>query len=463
LFIKTPYTCVMIKLVIFDLDGVLVDSCDLHFDAFNLALNKCGLNDYQITHDEHLKTYNGKPTLVKLRLLSTLKGLDTKFHNDIYNGKQDITHELIQTYTHDNRIINILQQLKENLGVKIFCASNSIWTTLKTILLKKGLLEYMDYIISNEDVKYPKPHPEIYYSCLKRANVSPNECLIIEDSDVGFAAATASGAHVLRVSNTQDVTYDKIFKEIQNINPVKKHLNVVIPMAGNGSRFAEKGYINPKPLIPVYDKPMIQWVVDNLRFQNENVTFIFITRQEHRDKYNLDNFLNTIAPNCHIVSVDKVTEGAACTVLLAKQYINNQDNLILANSDQFLEWNQNEFLQQARSTNVDGLISTFEATHPKWSYAKEENGFVSLVAEKNPISNKATTGIYFWKKGSDFVQFAESMISKNIRVNNEFYVCPVFNEAIQQGKKITTQNCHKMWGLGTPDDLNYFLEHYNMT
>lgn len=448
----------MIKLVVFDLDGVLVDSCDLHYEAFNQALVLCGCKQYQLSYDEHIKYYNGKPTLVKLRQLTSEKGLDTTLYNDIYNAKQQITHDLIQNYTHDSRIIDILKQLK-NDGYKIYCASNCIWTTLKTILLKKGFLDYLDYFISNEDVKHPKPHPEIYYSCLKRANVSPHETLIIEDSDVGFAAASASGAHVLRVHNTFDVTYEKIFNKIQNTHA--HHLNIVIPMAGNGSRFAEKGYVNPKPLIMVKNKPMIQWVVDNLQFQNEHVTFIFITRQEHREKYQLDQFLKNIAPNCHIISIDKVTEGAACTVLLAKQYINNHDNLVIANSDQFLEWNPKEFLQQAHSTGVDGLISTFEATHPKWSYAKEENGFVTEVAEKNPISNQATTGVYFWKRGSDFVQFAESMIRKNIRVNNEFYVCPVFNEAIQQGRKIGTQNCQKMWGLGTPEDLDYFLQNYS--
>ena len=108
---------------------------------------------------------------------------------------------------------------------------------------------------------------------------------------------------------------------------------------------------------------------------------------------------------------------------------------------------------------IDGGILTFKATHPKWSFAKlDEKGYVTEVAEKKPISNIATVGIYYWSKGSDYVKYGEQMIEKNLRVNNEFYVCPIYNEAIAPNKKIKTFNIQKMWGLGTPEDLNRFLE-----
>jgi dTDP-glucose pyrophosphorylase len=133
----------------------------------------------------------------------------------------------------------------------------------------------------------------------------------------------------------------------------------------------------------------------------------------------------------------------------------------MANSDQFIEWNSGEFLYSMQSQNIDGGMLTFESTHPKWSYAKiDENGIVKEVAEKNPISNIATVGIYYWKNGSDYVKYAEDMINKNIRYNNEFYVCPVFNQAIHDSKKIKTFNIQKMWGLGTPEDLQYFIGNY---
>ena len=130
-------------------------------------------------------------------------------------------------------------------------------------------------------------------------------------------------------------------------------------------------------------------------------------------------------------------------------------------SHQFIEWNSLEFFYKMNEQNLDAGIVSFRATHPKWSYAKvDEGGFVTEVAEKNPISDIATVGVYYWKQGKDFVKYAESMILKDIRVNNEFYVCPVFNEAISDGFKIKTFDVPKMWGIGTPEDLNYFLENY---
>jgi dTDP-glucose pyrophosphorylase len=203
---------------------------------------------------------------------------------------------------------------------------------------------------------------------------------------------------------------------------------------------------------------MIQVVVENLAV---DANYIFVVQKSHREKYNLDSMLSLICPGCKIVEVDSVTEGAACTVLLAKEFIDNDEPLVIANSDQFIEWNSLEFFYKMNEQNLDAGIVSFRATHPKWSYAKvDDSGFVTEVAEKNPISDIATVGVYYWKQGKDFVKYAESMILKDIRVNNEFYVCPVFNEALLCGLKIKTFDVPKMWGIGTPEDLNYFLENY---
>jgi dTDP-glucose pyrophosphorylase len=206
---------------------------------------------------------------------------------------------------------------------------------------------------------------------------------------------------------------------------------------------------------------MIQVVVENL---NIDANYIYIVQKKHREKYNLNTLLNLITPNCKIVEVDGLTEGAACTALLAKEFINNNNPLLFANSDQFVEWDSNEFMYKMQETNADGGIVTFTATHPKWSFAKvnETTGLVEEVAEKNPISDIATVGYYYWKHGSDFTKYAEKMINKDIRVNNEYYVCPVFNQAIQDSKEIRTFNVKGMWGLGTPEDLKYYLENYKL-
>ena len=232
-------------------------------------------------------------------------------------------------------------------------------------------------------------------------------------------------------------------------------------MAGAGSRFQQAGYTFPKPMIQVHDKPMIQVVVDNLGLE---ANYHFVVQKEHREKYNLDTFLNLISPgDCKVIEVDGMTDGAACTALLAKEFIDNDNPLFFANSDQFVEWNTVEFMYNMQETNADGGIVTFKATHPKWSFAKVyDDGLVTEVAEKNPISNNATIGYYYWKHGSDFVKYAEQMIEKDIRTNNEFYVCPVYNQCIYNGGKYKIFNINEssMWGLGTPEDLAYFLQNH---
>ena len=203
----------------------------------------------------------------------------------------------------------------------------------------------------------------------------------------------------------------------------------------------------------------VKTVVDNI---NIDANYIFIVQQDHYDKFNLKYLLNLIAPQCTILPISGLTEGAACTVLLAKTLINNDNPLLIANSDQYVEWNSTDFMYTIENSSTDGTILTFESTHPKWSFVKLNNeGLVTEVAEKKPISNIATAGIYYWSRGSDFVKYAEKMIDNNNRVNNEFYVCPVYNEAIKDNKKIRIYNINQMWGLGTPEDLNLFLTNTN--
>lgn len=455
----------MKKLIIFDLDGVLIESRELHYHSLNSALR--GIDPkYEIKRDEHLAIYDGLNTSRKLTLLSKTKGLPQEFHNIIWERKQLATFDLIKKFPIDTKLIDIFTKLK-SLGYMIAVASNSIRETVKLSLLKIGIIEYVDYWVSNQDVVHPKPYPEMYWKCMTACNALPRNTLIVEDSHIGRQGALDSGAILLAVEDSNDVTWNKINNKLQQMTlqmtnnsiPWKdSKLNVLVPMAGAGSRFAQQGYTFPKPLIEVNGKPMIQVVVENL---NIEAHFIFIVQQEHYEKYNLKYLLNLIAPNCDIVQVNGITEGAACSTLLAKEFINNNEPLVMANSDQFVEWNSNEVMYAFTADEIDGGIVTFEASHPKWSYAKvDKDGFVAEVAEKKVISNEATVGIYYWKHGSDYVKYAEQMIANDVRVNNEFYVCPVFNEAINDNKKIKIKKIESMWGIGTPEDLNYFLENH---
>jgi HAD superfamily hydrolase (TIGR01509 family) len=448
----------MIKLIIFDLDGVLVEAKGIHFDALNEALG----DEYSIDWNEHLGKYDGLKTNQKLEMLTKEKGLPAELHKQVWDKKQKLTLEKLHNLNPSTQL-QVCMSLLVNEGYKTACCSNSIRKTVLTVLSKLGIIEYFDLILSNEDVKNSKPHPEIYWKAISMMSYLPEETLIIEDSPFGLLAANRSKSHVMRVSSPKDVTYNNIYKHLNNkVNMTPKwkneKLNVLIPMAGAGSRFEQAGYTFPKPLIEINRKPMIQVVIENL---NLDANYIYVVQKSHREKYNLDTLLNLLTPGCKIVETDGLTEGAACTALLVKDYINNDNPLFFANSDQFVEWDSNEFMYKMQETNADGGIVTFTATHPKWSFAKiDENGLVTEVAEKNPISDIATVGYYYWKHGSDFVKYAEQMIKKNIRVNNEFYVCPVFNQAIRDNKQIRTFNTSGMWGLGTPEDLKYYIENF---
>ena len=439
----------------------MVEAKQIHYDTLNQALREVG-EEYVITEAEHLSTYDGLKTTQKLEMLTKTKGLHPEFYNDIWHRKQHLTIEAISQLQPDLQKIELFKELRDG-GYKLACASNSIRRSVLVMLAKIGVIEFMDLILSNEDVKNSKPHPEMYWKAMSMMGCLPEETLIVEDSPHGLLAASRSRANVLRVDNPKDLVISKIIRKLDETKKVMSipkwqggKMNILIPMAGAGSRFTQAGYTFPKPLIDVEGKPMIQVVVDNL---NIEATFIYVVQKEHREKYNLDTLLNLITPNCKIVEVDGLTEGAACTTLLAKEFIDSDAPLLMANSDQFLEWDSNEFMYKMIEQKVDGGIVTFTATHPKWSFAKvDEYGYVTEVAEKNPISDIATVGVYYWSKGSDYVKYTEQMIGKNIRTNNEFYTCPTFNEAIGDGKKIKTFNIEKMWGLGTPEDLKYYLE-----
>ena len=456
------------KLVIFDLDGVLIDSRELHYEALNEALARVD-EKYVITRDEHLSRYDGLNTTKKLKMLTEDKGLPAQFYDQIWQDKQTATFDLIRHCPKNSSAKYTMEQLKLH-GWKVAVASNSIRETVRIALDSLGVLGLVDYYVSNEDVKYTKPYPEMYWKCMISVGALPKNTIIVEDSHIGREGALNSGGHLYPVKDAYELN-GRVFMEMienfdrehkaKNIPWRNKKMNVLIPMAGAGSRFASAGYTFPKPLIEVNGKPMIQVVVENL---NVDAHFIFLVQKEHYEKYNLKQLLNLIAPGCDIIQVDGLTEGAACTTLLAKELINNNEPLMMANSDQFVEWNSNEVLYAFTADNIDGGIVSFKATHPKWSFAKVgDDGFVSEVAEKNPISDDATVGIYYWSKGSDYVKYAEQMIEKNIRTNGEFYVAPVFNEAIGDGKKVRIKQIEKMWGIGTPEDLNYFLEHYKGT
>lgn len=470
-----------IKLICFDLDGVLVSSRVMHYETFKQACSE--ILQIEINWQEHESEFDGLSTKKKTEKLIQQGRCTSEQAEKVYSIKQQLTQESLSYTVKPRETLSLLLSTLKNQGFLLYCCSNSIRQTLNETLRLLQIQDYFDQTLSNEDVREPKPSPEMYAKAMELAQVSPHETLIIEDSPVGRKAAYASGAYVLEVEDTEDLTLSLIRTTLYSLekNQVVHHrycmvpqplvFHVVIPMAGEGSRFKQAGYKEPKPFIPVGGKPMIQWVIQNMLPKDNpsglfKIKFHLIVRTAQVKANQIDRlFWDTPSNVSYTVHyTDGLTEGAACSVILAESQIDNDEPLMIVNSDQYLEWSSDSFYKSLLNPEYDGCILTFYQPDPydkKWSYAKiNADNLVSEVAEKKWISPYATVGLYGWKRGSDFVRYAKQMISKNIRVNNEFYVCPVYNEAIQEGKQVRVKLCSGMWGLGVPEDLEKFKKEY---
>lgn len=456
----------MIKAIIFDLDGVLIDAKEMHYQALNKALAEHG---FHINMDEHLTKYDGLPTLKKLKLLTKEKGLPERHYDNIWKRKQHFTLKYInENFTDDQRIISILDSLKKK-GLKIVVCSNSIRESLKLMLSKKGFIDFLEFYLSNEDVVHPKPHPEIYLRAFVKLGLSPKECMIVEDSHHGRQSAFESGGYLCTVKNSGDLELKKIEDQIRKVNHLANYtinhpkwensaLTVVVPMAGDGKSFKNAGYIFPKPLVDINNKPMIHWVIENL---NIEARFVFLCKKEDINKYNLNYLLKYLVPDCTIIPIENNSGGAVKTILQAKDILDNDSPLLIVNSDQYIEWNSNEFYYKVFNDSCDGSIVIFESTHPMYSFVKvDENGLIIEVAEKKTISNNATAGIYFFRTGKMFIEYAQKMIEKQISINGEYFVCPVYNELIMDSKVIRPYNVEKVYSFSTPKDLEYFTKQF---
>lgn len=240
-------------------------------------------------------------------------------------------------------------------------------------------------------------------------------------------------------------------------------INILIPMAGRGSRFLQEAqrnpeYAKPKPMINIGGHAMVEWALSSLPLIKD-YQLIFLVLKEHVEKHKIDEDLRRIfGGNIKIIIVDRVTEGAACTALLARELINNDTPLLVADSDDFIDGNT-LFRDIENNEKVDGIIPVFYANNPKWSFAKtDEQGYVTETAEKIQISRNANIGAYYFKRGRDFVWAAEEMIEENDRTNGEFYIAPVYNYMIRRGKLIKLSRPRFVHGLGTPKDVEKFLD-----
>ena len=235
-------------------------------------------------------------------------------------------------------------------------------------------------------------------------------------------------------------------------------LQIVMPMMDKAVRFAERGYTYPKPLIEISGRPMIEVVVQNLRLPGL-CRFFFVCRKEQLAQFYIGDTLRLIAPSCEVISCEGETAGALCSALLARDYLDPDGGLLIANSDQFIAAGLGGFYAACDDSTMDGQILTFRSTHPRWSFVrKSATDEVLEVAEKRPISDEATVGLYYFRQAKDFFSGAEAVLLKGLRTKEQFYVSSVYNELILQGKRI---GCHRLpdgavYKLGTPEDVAEF-------
>lgn len=230
---------------------------------------------------------------------------------------------------------------------------------------------------------------------------------------------------------------------------------VVMPIGGLGKRFVAAGYTFAKPLITIRNRPMLQWAVESLGLPWAQ--HVFVCNQEDVERYPIQAMCRQITPHQSVV-VETKRQGAAAAVLLGLEHQREDEELVIANSDQWLQWDANRFMDQVWRGRFDGALPVFQSAHPKWSFAQlGPEGLVKWVAEKQPISPWATCGIYYWRTIKSFRECAARMMGDEAkRVNGEWYVAPVYNELLSQGGRVMVYDDLEMWGLGTPEDLEEF-------
>ena len=233
-----------------------------------------------------------------------------------------------------------------------------------------------------------------------------------------------------------------------------------MPMAGLGTRLANYDSY-PKPLISVLGKTVAEWSIKTLGLDGN---YIFCCKKEHLEKFDMENILTNIVPDCKIIAIDYQTKGTVQSVLEASHLINNNEELIISDADHYLIWDVDFFNKKIRTKEIDACVMVFaeEYFSKKASYLKlNDEGYIIEAAEKNPISKTASVGVHYYKKGSDFVRLGNKMIGKNLTYNNEFYITPIYNLFVEEKKKVIVNPVKKMWALGSPEEIELFVSEFN--
>lgn len=236
---------------------------------------------------------------------------------------------------------------------------------------------------------------------------------------------------------------------------------MIVPLAGRGQRYLEEGYGLPKPLIDVAGKPMLHWALKSIQ-EVEYSKIIFVALKEHDENYGIFATIKNLIKEAVVILIDEITEGQLCTVLCAKKHLNNPEDVLIIPSDTLVISDLHNDIR-GKSNDCSGLISVTNLPGNQWSFAKlNDSGEVTEVAEKNRISNWASTGIYYFSNGKEMMSYAEEMINNQEKTLNEYYVIPLYQKMINDGLKIYTSKAVEMWDLGTPQAKEHFEKNFNI-
>jgi HAD superfamily hydrolase (TIGR01509 family) len=450
------------KVVVFDLDGVLVESKELHYRAFNAAVTEAVGSGYALSEAEHTLVYDGLSTRQKLRLMQTHKQLPAASVETIFHRKQELTSQMIQNQIRpDPQIINTLQQLKQ-MGYPIAVASNCIRQSVREFLTALELWNHVDALFSNEDVAEPKPDPAIYSKVADSFGVNTTDLFVVEDSPKGFEAVVRSGAHLHQVKSPADVRFPSLMAAM---NMSDCQVQIVVPLARPGATYWLDGPNElptdlPLQLLDMDGQVLLKRMCDNIRPPNTRCRWIFLvprSDQQHRWHSLLPNI--TGYEDTVVIPVVKEQLGAMNTVLLAESHLSHDVPLMVFDGSHIVEWYTTtppEVLLDALK-EVDALVTIHEDSDPRWSYVETSGQRVLVVREKKPISCRACTGLYIWKRPKDFIQAARRLQQKQTYCRGQYYISQVMQECLETvGFHLRSYMVKRSWSLRTMDEVSLF-------
>ena len=460
-----------IQLVVFDLDGVLVDSRELHYEALNLAIEQCAGARYVITRQEHESFYDGLSTNQKLRHMTLAKDLPIEAHKPVWQRKQELTEVLVRERLRPLPHITALVTTLKRLGFPVAVASNCIKSSVQSILDTIGLLPHVDAFFSNEDVARAKPAPDIYARACAAFCVAPANALVVEDTVKGFEAAVTAGCNLLKVVTPADTNLSRVLRAMQELDVEPPPVTVIVPLAGFSSQAWLAGPESLPNEVPIFladahGVSVLEAAVASIASQRFRMRFIFVVKEEQCAQFKLDS-LCVKAAGYHPASVLKVkgdTLGALVSALEARPLLEPGAPLLLFDGAHCISWGEGSSVDDLLGGSHDGGMTTHFSTDPRWSYVRtnfrtSESSpvFITEVHEKVGVSNTAATGLYFWRRASDFLSAADELLASNARTRGWFFLAPTFNLAISRGAKIEAVPVKTSWSLRSAQEVASFV------